>query len=283
MRSLGAIAAALGRRLVLPFRLARRGMVRAVAGVTRLLPTRFWLEVRDESRLMRPMDYRGGRVYLGVDSCIEHDARLREAGKEPGTVQWIEEWFRSGEVFFDIGANVGSFSLIAFRFLGGRTRIYAFEPGFMTFPQLCRNIHLNRADQSIAPFQVALSNRTGVSAFHYRDLKPGSALHALEVPRDWRGKGFEPVLSLPILSYRLDDFIRQFELPGPNHLKIDVDGMEYQILQGAEQTLRSPTLRSLLMEANEDDVHAAEAAALLAGSGLELHARMRENCLYIRP
>jgi FkbM family methyltransferase len=129
---------------------------------------------------------------------------------------------------------------------------------------------------------VAFSSKTEVSTFHYRDLSPGSALHALEAPRNWRGDDFEPVFSLATLGYRLDDFVRQFGLPSPNHIKLDVDGMEYQILRGAEETLRSPSLRSLLMEANEDDKHAAEIASLLADSGLQLCARMRENCLYIR-
>jgi len=269
--------------LALPFHLIRKAAIRVFAWGLSLLPNRFWLEVRDEARLVQRMDYRNGPVYLGVDSRIENDVRLREAEKEPGTVEWIEKWFEPENVFFDIGANVGSFSLIAFRFLKGKIRIYAFEPGFMTFPQLCRNIYLNQASGCIAPFQVALFDRTDLSTFHYRDLSPGSALHALEIPKNWRGEYFQPVLSMPVISYRLDDFIRQFDLPLPNHLKIDVDGAELQILQGAAKILTSPELRSLLLEANEDYEYADEVACLLEEKGLVLHSRHRENCLYIRP
>lgn len=261
----------------------RKGGIRLVASLVRLLPIRFWLDVRDEAHLVLRMDYSKVPVYLGVDSRIEHDVRLHEARKEPGTVQWIEEWFRPGEVFYDIGANVGSFSLIAFRFLEGRIKVYSFEPGFMTFPRLCHNLQLNHADRCISPFQIALSEKTCLSTLHYRDLKPGSAMHALETPKDWRGERFEPAFSLPVISYRLDDFIEQFGLPAPNHLKIDVDGVEYQVLQGAERTLKSHSLRTLLMEANEDYEYANEATALVAKCGLELRARMRENCLYVRP
>jgi FkbM family methyltransferase len=253
-----------------------------VSGIARLLPTRFWLEVRGKTQLVRRADYQGAAVLLRIDSVIENDVRLREAHKEPGTVRWIEQWIRPGEVLFDIGANVGSYSLIAFCALRGNARIYAFEPGFTTFPQLCHNTYINKAGGSITPFQVALSDRTALVSFHYSDLQPGSALHALEVPKDWRGDDFKPVFSLPITAYRLDDFVQQFGLPEPNHLKIDVDGNECQILQGAGELLGSPTLRTVLIEADENYEYAAEVTALLTASGLALHTQFGPNSLYVR-
>ena len=185
-------------------------------------------------------------------------------------------------VVLDIGANVGAYSLVAFRFLRGKTKVYAFEPGFVTFPQLCRNIYLNGAADGIIPFQVALSDETSVTGFHYQNLLSGGALHALKTPVDQYGKRFHPVFTLASLGYRLDEFVRQFALPVPNHLKIDVDGREYQILRGSEELLKQPELRSILIEVNENHEDTFEIEKLLEKNGLVLHSRRNENSVYCK-
>jgi len=257
-------------------------VVRLGVGVTRLLPTGLWLRIREEAALVRRMDYGRSPIYMCVDSWIENDVRLHSAGKEPGTVEWIESWFEPGDVFYDIGANVGVYSLIAFHFLGAKTKIYAFEPGFVTFPQLCKNVCLNGASEAIVPLQVALSDQTSVTAFNYQNLSPGGALHALGVPVDHRGREFQPVAMLPTLSYRLDEFVRQFSLPRPNHMKVDVDGIEYQVLRGSQELLGSRELRSILVEMNEQREDAKEIGKLLEINGLVLHSRRNEQNLYTK-
>jgi len=251
-------------------------------GAGRLLPTRTWLRIKEGNQVVRQMDYARHPIYMVVDSWIENDVRLHSAKKEPGTVEWIEDWFKPGDVFYDIGANVGAYSLVAFLFLGGKIKVYAFEPGFVTFPQLCRNIQLNCAEKSIVPLQVALFDRTSMIPLYYQNLVPGGALHALEAPIDWRGKRFQPLFSLPTLSYRLDDFIQQFGLPLPNHIKLDVDGTEYQVLKGGSKILDCPELRSVLMEIPEkaDDANAIE--QLFKKKGLLLYSRRKNNVLYSR-
>lgn len=256
--------------------------VRVGVFATGLLPPRLWLLIRERSVLVRRMDYERHPILMHVDSWIENDVRLHSCGKEPGTVKWIETWLKPGDVFYDIGANVGAYSLVAFRFLSGKTKIYAFEPGFMTFPQLCRNICLNGAGEAIVPLQVALSDQTFITAFHYQNLVPGGALHALGAPIDQHGKRFQPVFTLPTLSYRLDDFVRQFGLPVPNHMKIDVDGTEYQILRGSEEILALPELRSILLEADEECEGVDEIVRLLEENGLVLHSRRNENIVFCR-
>ena len=199
----------------------------------RLLPFRIRLRIRDRLSAVRVMDYGRLPIYMQVDSSIESEVRLREVEKEPETVRWIEEWFEPGDIFYDIGANVGSYSLIAFRHLERKIRVYAFEPGFPNFPQLCRNIFLNEAGDAITPFPVALFDRTLTISFHYQNLLTGGALHALGDAVNYCNEMFQPVFTLPTLAYRLDEFVETFSLLSPNHIKIDVDGNELQILQGA--------------------------------------------------
>jgi FkbM family methyltransferase len=250
--------------------------------LVRVLPSRARLQIRQKAALVRKMDYSHASIYIAVDSWIEDEYRASEAKKEPGTVDWIEGWLKAGDVLYDIGANVGSYSLIAFGFLKGQAQIYSFEPGFLSFSQLCKNINLNNASSAISPLQIALSDTTSLLNFHYQNLETGGALHALGDPLDHKGEPFDPVFSLPTLSYSLDDFVLKFDLPKPNHIKMDVDGLEYRILKGAEKTLSHPNLQSILLETNakpEDSKHFDD---LLAERGLVLHSRRDFNSLYIR-
>ena len=85
----------------------------------------------------------------------------------------MESNYQAGEVFFDIGANVGAYSLVASKFLDGDLKVYAFEPSFVTFSQLCRNIQLNALSSSIIPLQIVLAEQTGMETLNYSNLDPG--------------------------------------------------------------------------------------------------------------
>jgi len=248
----------------------------------RLIPAGIWLRIRDKAEIVGQLDYAGEPIRMVVDSWIENDVRLFSCEKEPDTVEWIENWFKPGDVFFDIEGNVGAYSLIAFQYLNGKTKIYAFEPGFVTFPQLCKNIYLNNAADSIFLLPIALSEQTSITSFHYQNLVTGGALHAMGDPIDQHGKLFQPVFTLPILSYSLGDFVHQFDLPIPNHIKIDVDGTEYQILQGAIKLLSHPDLRSILLEFNQKHKDSHKIEKLLESHGMVLHSRHHENNLYCK-
>ena len=85
------------------------------------------------------LDYARHRIELLVSSP-EIRVRLRSVEKEPFTVEWIERSIKPGDVFYDIGANVGAYSLIAAKVTGNGARIFAFEPSAATFHDLSRNI-----------------------------------------------------------------------------------------------------------------------------------------------
>jgi hypothetical protein len=74
-----------------------------------------------------------------------------------------------------------------------------------------------------------------------------------------------------MIGFSMDDFIARFDVPFPQFLKIDVDGIEWPILQGAEKTLRDPRLKSLLAELTiSDPAEYAQVLALLKDCGFEL-------------
>jgi FkbM family methyltransferase len=218
------------------------------------------------------MDYGRHDIFLHVDSLVEQSVRLNSCRKEPDTVEWVETFLREGDVLFDVGANVGAYSLVAAKFHGGKVKVYAFEPAFANYVQLCKNIILNGCQQTVVPLPLALSDRTTVDTFNYRDLIPGSALHTFGEAVGDDGEAFQPEFNQHVLSFRIDDLLGQFPLPAPDHLKIDVDGLEAKVLEGARRTLAGSSVRSIIVELREDR-NGHEIADLLAGFGFRLHSK----------
>ena len=253
----------------------------------RTLPATALLDLKNEINVIERMDYARGDVLLGVDSRIEYETRLHSCKKEPDTVEWIETFLRPGDVLFDVGANVGAYSLVAAKFFGGGVRVYAFEPAFLNYTQLCKNVCLNGCQGSVVPLPVALSDKTALGIFNYHNLTPGGALHTLGAAVDHKGEAFVPAFTQHIIGYRLDDLLGQFHLPVPTHIKIDVDGIELEVLEGARGTLSHPSLRSVIveLEAGEGERRITE---LLTSKGFELHSKHGRwtpgmlNCIFSR-
>ena len=225
---------------------------RVVVSVLKRSPIDQLLQVKNEINPVERMDYAPRDIFLHVDSAVEHSVRLNSCKKEPDTVRWIETFLREGDVLFDVGANVGAYSLVTAKYHEGRVKTYAFEPSFVNFMQLCKNVLLNDCQESVVPLPLALSDRTTIDKFNYRNLIPGSALHALGEAVDDSGATFQPEFIQYVLSYRIDDLVEQFSLPVPNHLKIDVDGIELAVLEGAGRTLADPSVRSIILEMRDD-------------------------------
>lgn len=203
-----------------------------------------WLGLQGEAVAF--LDYERCAVRLGVSSAIEYHTRLHSCAKEPETVSWIEQSLTPGDVLYDIGANVGAYTLVAAAYWGETVRIVAIEPSPINFARLLGNLTLNPCARHVIPLPVALGHRAGLELLHMENLVPGGALHALGEPVNYAGCPFRPVRSCPTLTFTLDALVAQFGLPQPTHLKLDVDGTELGVLKGAEETLRG--VRHLLVE-----------------------------------
>lgn len=238
--------------------------------ISSVLDREMALKLKDDIRVIAPLDYPSSDIRLDTRSAAEL-VRLSASKKEPWTVSWIEG-ARAGDILFDVGANVGAYSLIAAR-QPAKIRVFAFEPSFENYAALCRNVAHNRCESLVTPLPIALGARTGIDTFNYYALDPGSALHTLGASIDYRGQPFEPKLRQQVVSMSLDDAVRVLGLPLPSHLKIDVDGTEMDVLQGAARTLSDPFFRSLLIEICEYKVPSKDIAAFLAEYRLTLAER----------
>ncbi|GMV21714.1 MAG: hypothetical protein AMXMBFR57_16630 [Acidimicrobiia bacterium] len=247
-----------------------RTVEHSVSAMLGVLPGRLRVMLAERAPMVRRLPYAKARVLIHVDSWIGLNIRLRSAEREPGTVRWIEEHFAAGDVFYDIGANVGAYSLVAAVLHSGKVRVCAFEPSAFNFAQLVRNLALNHCGDTVIPLPVALADRTQPLVFNYRNVTSGAALHSLGDPVDEQQDVFVPALRQHVLAYSLDSIIPHYRLPAPTHIKIDVDGAEERVLAGASQVLASPTLKTVLIEAGPDATLNARVTTRLESAGLNI-------------
>ena len=95
--------------------------------------------------------------------------------KEPETIEWING-FEEGGVFYDIGANVGVFSLYAA--LHRNCDVYAFEPESKNYACLHKNLYLNNLAKRVKAFNIALHNAKCIDYLYLHGLESGAALHS---------------------------------------------------------------------------------------------------------
>jgi FkbM family methyltransferase len=203
------------------------------------------------------------------DFIVSNEIELRQIGRpETDTTAWLDMTIEPASVFYDIGANVGYYSLYATRCVPG-ARAVCFEPAPLNIARLNANIRLNRADATMLAFCVAMSDATGLTTFLNTNFVAGGWSHrGINAPRE--SDAARTALVSGCVTYRLDDFVRAapFVAP-PTHIKIDVDGPELRVLHGAAETLRAPSLRHVLVE-TRDEAETAVIASLLGEHGFEL-------------
>jgi len=196
-------------------------------------------------------------------------SRCLAAVKEPWTIAWINDYVEPGDVVFDIGANVGAYAIYMAQRYQGMIKVFAFEPACGSYASLCHNIALNHCEGCVVPLPVVLASAPGWTLFRYRSLEAGHALHASGERLPGKTDGFvegRPVYEQPMLAVTLDQLCFGQGLPLPQHIKLDVDGAELDVLQGSEEVLQSPGLKTLLVEmAQEED--AAAVQSLLGSHG----------------
>jgi FkbM family methyltransferase len=125
-------------------------------------------------------------------------------------------------VVYDLGANVGYYSLIASVRLGRIGHVIAFEPDVRNISFFRRHLSLNDIN-NVQIVDAAVSDQPGTAGFHQ---EPGRSMGRLSDDG-----------SVSVRTVALDDFIRESHAPAPEVMKIDVEGAEMRVLRGAEHIL----------------------------------------------
>jgi len=200
--------------------------------------------------------------------------------KEPETIEWIDS-FHAQDLLFDIGANIGLYSIYAAK---NNIRVIAFEPESQNYALINKNIHLNKLHSNILCLNIALSNENKLDYLHIPKFTVGGALNNFGEAKDWKKDEFSPDFKQGAISFALDSFIELFPRYFPNHIKIDVDGIEEKIILGAENTLKDDRLKSLLIELNDSLNQDMQLIGFIEKCGLQLkhkkHSTMFEGTEY---
>jgi FkbM family methyltransferase len=193
----------------------------------------------------------------GVRMKLYGDSRLCEMlyfdQFEPETRSFLDAYLRPGDVFLDVGANVGLYTIAAAHIVGSTGQVHAFEPCSQTFSRLEENVRLN-ALRCVSSHRLALSDSNAEAQLSL--AKDGfDAWNSLGTPYMGESGGQETVQTVT-----LDSFIAGRGLEGRvTAVKIDVEGWENQVLAGAEKFLSAANAPALCVEFTEE-------AAQLAGS-----------------
>jgi FkbM family methyltransferase len=151
------------------------------------------------------------------------------------TLELVEIARQAGiSVIYDIGANVGTWSLLA-KSLIPDACIHGFEPLAKHQAEFLRKF-TGTADVTLHPIAVGSGNAT--EAFHVTDFSDASSfLKPNET--SWSEFGLQEVERLPIQVFRLDDYRRKEQFSWPDLIKLDIQGFELEALRGGPQCLKS--------------------------------------------
>jgi FkbM family methyltransferase len=173
----------------------------------------------------------GEGAWLRFAAPRKADKAMRLGTYEPAIQQCITIHLAPGDVFVDIGANIGFFTLIGARRVGPRGRVYSFEPVAENAASIVRSSHMN-GFSTIEVFAEAMGARTERSELLLAHHIGGAMLASAGTPPDHCG-------SVNVNVVSLDDAIDTRKLRPPALIKIDVEGAELEVLQGMRRTLQS--------------------------------------------
>jgi FkbM family methyltransferase len=202
------------------------------------------------------LDYPRDEILMIAETEVEKTKRAGACAKERETVEFVES-IPAGSVFYDLGANVGSYTLIA---LSRGLEVVAFEASLPNFTRLNENIRLNGFTcKTVCP---PLWKEKAEIEWVYSSEEPGAALHFI-------GEGRGNREAFPLDHWTDPD--GPCRLPLPDYVKIDLDGCEAEVIQGGSKTLR--WVQKALVE-HDEGVEAHKAVPkLLEDLGLYEEAR----------
>ena len=172
--------------------------------------------------------------------------------KEPETLEWIDAFKGEKIIFWDIGANIGLYSLYA-AIKHKNIEIISFEPSINNLRILSRNIYKNNLINKIKIFQLPVTDKENIfSEMNEMEFIEGWSMSTFGDPRNFEGSNFKPKHNYKIFGTNINFLLDKKILEHPNYVKIDVDGIEHKILLGAQNLLNNDNLKSISIELNEN-------------------------------
>jgi FkbM family methyltransferase len=154
---------------------------------------------------------------------------------------WIKNFGRD-EVFYDVGANIGLYSIMAAKFM--KATVLSVEIDLMNTRMLYENVFMNNCQEKVTILPIGLDSTSHQENLFLKTMSYGDALHNLRQPNKMIVNPDTIQINAPVFS--LDDLIKVLGLPSPTKLKIDVDGIDLDVLKGSVNALK--TVTSIVIE-----------------------------------
>ena len=172
--------------------------------------------------------------------------------QEPETINWINNFKNDQIKYWDIGANIGLYSIYS-ALAHKDIKVISFEPSTSNLRVLSRNISINNLSDKISINQFALSDLVNVhETMNETKFEEGYSMSTFYYQTDFQGDKIKPKQKYKIFGTSIDYLLNNKILDFPNYVKIDVDGIEHKILKGAKSLLESTKIKSILIEVNEN-------------------------------
>lgn len=191
------------------------------------------------------VDTPNGKVIFQTPSSLNRYRAKTLLTKEPETILWLDE-IPFDCTFWDIGANVGIYSVYAALFR--HSNVVAIEPSSINLDLLFRNVQNNNCEDqiTIVPIAVGSSNGQEFLFMSRENAIWGGAHNSAGQPISQSGEPMlDPIKSLQLLA-TIDQLVESYNIPKPDYMKIDVDGLELNVLEGAIGVFEN--LKSILIE-----------------------------------
>jgi FkbM family methyltransferase len=152
---------------------------------------------------------------------------------EANTARILRANLGLGDTFWDVGANLGLFSLSAAKIVGSAGSVVSFEPSPAAFDLLSKNVERHR---SIKAFPYGIGNENSKALMSVQGASTGASFvkEVVELTQVFHER--IPIVQVPVSTYKMDTLLDQIS-SRPNLIKIDIEGYEVEALKGAEYLL----------------------------------------------
>ena len=185
--------------------------------------------------VVKKVQRQGFSFELHIDEWIQANVYFL-GSYESEELNTVRDFLKEGDVFVDLGANIGLFSTVASRAVGPKGQVYSFEPFPLNTQRLKRNKELNRCSNMVI-IEKAVADKPGTMTLVYDDSNQNTGM-----PSAYKADGNR--LDVPVVA--LDEVAREQDWHRVDFIKMDIEGGEYLALKGMQNILANWTPKILL-------------------------------------
>lgn len=207
-----------------------------------------------ETHTYTSFSYKGKLMVFNTpnDVCLWRVKTLLQ--KEPCTIEWLES-LKPSDVLWDVGSNIGIYTVFAAVMTG--CKVYSFEPESQNYAIQTRTIVKNGIDANVKAYCLALGNNSRIGALGLSSNESGTSGHSIKRSNAKFSQG----------TVILDgDRVASLGVQMPTHIKIDVDGLDHEVIEGCRRQVIN-SVQSILIELDTSNVNQMKVVSFLEEKG----------------